>query len=37
MKGAILIVLDGLGVALPGPGNAYFIADPPHLKSYFLT
>lgn len=34
MKGVILVVFDGLGIALPGPGNAYFLADPHNLISY---
>ncbi len=32
MKGVILAVFDGLGIAGPGPGNAYFLADPQYFK-----
>lgn len=28
MKGVILLVFDGLGIAPPGPGNAYLLAEP---------
>lgn len=33
MKGVILLVFDGLGIALPGPGNAYFQAQPQNFES----
>lgn len=33
MKGVILIIFDGLGIALPGPGNAYFLAEPTQFKA----
>lgn len=32
MKGVILLVFDGLGIALPGPGNAYFQANPQNFE-----
>lgn len=32
MKGVILIVFDGLGIALPGPGNAYTLAQPQNFE-----
>jgi len=35
MNGAILIVIDGLGIALPGPGNAYFLANATNFASYY--
>ena len=35
MKGVILVIFDGLGLALPGPGNAYFLANPTHFNSYY--
>ncbi|KXK11883.1 MAG: 2,3-bisphosphoglycerate-independent phosphoglycerate mutase [Microgenomates bacterium OLB23] len=35
MKGVLLVIFDGLGIALPGPGNAYFLADPKNLASYY--
>ena len=35
MKGVILLVFDGLGIALPGPGNAYTQAKPVNFESAF--
>jgi len=35
MKGVILIVLDGYGLAPPGPGNAIYLANPTNLNSFF--
>jgi len=35
MKGVILVIFDGMGIALPGPGNAYFLANPVNLNSYY--
>lgn len=35
MKGVILIVLDGYGLAPPGPGNAIYLANPTNINSYF--
>lgn len=37
MNGVILVIFDGLGLALPGPGNAFFVADPPHFKDLQKT
>lgn len=37
MKGVILIVLDGYGVAPPGPGNAIYLANPTNILSYFSS
>lgn len=34
MKPVILIVLDGYGIAPPGPGNAVTLANPQHINSY---
>lgn len=34
MKGVILVVFDGLGISLPGPGNAYFTVDPKNFESF---
>lgn len=34
MKPVILIVLDGYGIAPPGPGNAVTLANPKNLNSY---
>ncbi len=34
MKGVILIVLDGFGLAPPGPGNAINLANPTNINSY---
>lgn len=33
MKGVILLVFDGLGIALPGPANAYTTAQPQTFES----
>lgn len=33
MKGVILLVFDGLGIALPGPANAYTEAQPVNFES----
>ncbi len=33
MRGVILIVLDGYGVAPPGPGNAIYLANPTNINS----
>ena len=35
MKPVALIVLDGYGLAPPGPGNAVHLANPPHINSLF--
>lgn len=35
MKGVILIILDGYGLAPPGPGNAINLANPVNINSYF--
>lgn len=35
MKGVVLIVLDGYGLAPPGPGNAIYLANPTNINSYF--
>jgi len=37
MTPVILIVLDGYGLAPPGPGNAIYLANPPNLNSYFYS
>ena len=37
MKPVVLIVLDGFGIAPPGPGNPISLANPPHINSYFYT
>lgn len=37
MTPTILIVLDGYGIAPPGPGNAIYLANPLNLNSYFYT
>ena len=37
MKPVILIVLDGYGIAPPGPGNAATLAAPPNLTNYLAT
>jgi 2,3-bisphosphoglycerate-independent phosphoglycerate mutase len=34
MKGVILIVLDGYGIAPPGPGNAIYLANPTNINSF---
>ncbi len=33
MKKVVLLVLDGFGLAPPGPGNAVFLANPPNINS----
>lgn len=33
MKPVILVVLDGYGIAPPGPGNAISLANPPYMNS----
>jgi len=35
MKGVILVIFDGMGIALPGPGNAYFLAEPQNFRSFY--
>lgn len=37
MKKAILVVLDGFGIAPPGPGNAVYLANPTNINSYLYT
>ncbi len=37
MKSAILIVLDGFGLAPPGPGNAIYLANPTTITSFLYT
>ncbi|MDH7476574.1 MAG: 2,3-bisphosphoglycerate-independent phosphoglycerate mutase [Microgenomates group bacterium] len=37
MRKVILIVLDGYGIAPPGPGNAVYLANPPNLNSYLYA
>ncbi len=37
MSPVILIVLDGFGVAPPGPGNAIYLANPVNLNSYLYS
>ncbi len=34
MKGVILLIFDGLGIALPSAGNAYFQAQPQNFESF---
>lgn len=34
MKRVILIVLDGYGIAPPGPGNAIYLANPTNMNSF---
>ncbi len=34
-KPVVLVVIDGVGVAPPGPGNAVMLADTPNLDSYW--
>lgn len=34
MKPVLLIVLDGFGLAPPGPGNAVFLANPTNINSF---
>ncbi len=37
MNQVVLIVLDGLGIAPPGPGNAVYLANPTNLNSFRAT
>lgn len=37
MKSALLIVLDGFGIAPAGPGNAVYLANPTNINSYFYS
>lgn len=37
MKSVILIVLDGFGIAPPGPGNAIYLANPTNYNSYLYS
>lgn len=37
MKPVVLIILDGFGIAPPGPGNAISLANPPHINSYLYS
>ena len=37
MKSVILIVLDGFGLAPPGPGNAVYLANPNNINSYLYS
>ncbi len=37
MKKAVLVVLDGFGLAPPGPGNAVYLANPTNINSYLYT
>lgn len=37
MKPVVLIVLDGYGIAPPGPGNPISLANPKNLNSYLYT
>ncbi len=37
MKQVVLIIMDGYGIAPPGPGNAIHLANPPNISSYFHT
>ncbi len=37
MKPVILLVLDGFGLAPPGPGNAITLANPQNITSYLKT
>ncbi len=33
----MLVIFDGLGLSLPGPGNAFFVADPQNFKDLQKT
>jgi len=37
MNSVILVVLDGFGIAPPGPGNTVYLANPPFINSLFYT
>lgn len=37
MKSVILVVLDGFGIAPPGPGNAVTLANPRNFNSYLYS
>ncbi len=37
MKSVVLIVLDGFGIAPPGPGNAIYLANPNNYNSYLYS
>lgn len=37
MKRVILIVLDGYGIAPPGPGNAIYLANPINMNSFLYS
>ncbi len=37
MKNVVLAVLDGFGIAPPGPGNAVYLANPTNINSYFSS
>ncbi len=37
MKSVILIVLDGYGLAPPGPGNAFYLANPTYIDSLLYS
>jgi 2,3-bisphosphoglycerate-independent phosphoglycerate mutase len=37
MKSVVLIVLDGYGIAPPGPGNAVYLANPTTITSFTYT
>lgn len=37
MKRAVLIIMDGFGIAAPGPGNAVELANPTNIKNLMYT
>ncbi len=37
MKSVVLIVLDGFGLAPPGPGNPIYLANPSNINSYLYS
>jgi 2,3-bisphosphoglycerate-independent phosphoglycerate mutase len=37
MNSVVLIVLDGFGIAPPGPGNPIYLANPTNINSYLYT